>query len=167
MLDVSRDPLFTTRLELRRTRIEDSEAMFDALRYRQMYQYVPHETPATVADVARRFARVMQETAPDRLDQWLNWTVWQRETNKPLGTVEATISQNNNVSIGYMFSPAVWGRGYATEAVKAMMKHLRTQGAIVFKAEIDIQNEASKGVVRRLGFRHISTEGADEYWRLS
>jgi len=166
MIDVSRAPLFTPRLELRRTRVEDAAAMFEALRHPEMYRYVPHKTPATIADVETRFARVMQETAPDRLDQWLNWTVWLRENGAPLGTVEATVNQHQSASIGYIFDPRVWGHGYATEAVKAMMDHLRTQGALVFKAEIDIQNDASKAVVRRLGFRHERTEGADEFWRL-
>lgn len=166
MLDVSREPLFTTRLELRRTRVEDAAAMFHALQFRIMYQYVPHRRPETIRDVEARFARVMQETAPDRLDQWLNWTVWFRATGEPLGTIEATVDQHQSVSIGYMFSPAVSGRGYATEAVKAMIRHLRAQGALVFNAEIDVQNDASKALVRRLGFRHVRTEGADEFWRL-
>jgi [ribosomal protein S5]-alanine N-acetyltransferase len=167
MLDISREPLFTPRLELRRTCVEDAAAMFEALRHPEMYRYVPHKTPATIADVETRFARVMQETAPDRLDQWLNWTVWPRENGAPLGTVEATIDQHHAASIGYILDPRAWGHGYATEAVKAMLDHLRAQGALVFKAEIDIQNDASKAVVRRLGFSHAFTEGANEFWRLT
>ena len=166
MLLISRDPIITPRLELRRTRVEDAAAMFEALCHSEMYRYVPHNTPRTVADVETRFARVMQETAPDRLDQWLNWTVWRRGDNSPLGTVEATINQHHAVSIGYLFSPTIWGNGYATEAVRAMIDHLRTQGATLFKAEIDIQNDASKAVVTRLGFTHSRTEGADEFWQL-
>lgn len=165
MLAVSRDPIFTPRLELRRTRVEDAAAMFEALRHSEMYRYVPHKTPATTADLEMRFARVMQETAPDRLEQWLNWTVWRHDDGAPLGTVEATVDQHHAASIGYIFDSRTWGNGYATEAVKAMMDHLRAQGALVFKAEIDIQNDASKAVVRRLGFTHTSTEGADEFWR--
>jgi len=167
VLAASRDPLFTKRLELRRTRIADAAAMFDALRHPEMYRYVPHKTPATISDVETRFARVMQETAPDRLDQWLNWTVWRREDGAPLGTVEATVNQHDAASIGYIFDPRMWGRGYATEAVRAMIEHLRAQGALVFKAEIDVQNDASKAVAKRLGFAHISTEGADEFWQLT
>lgn len=89
-----------------------------------------------------------------------------REDNAPLGTVEATINQHHAVSIGYLFSPTIWRNGYATEAVKAMIDHLRMQGATLFKAEIDIQNDASKAVVTRLGFTHSRTEGADEFWQL-
>ena len=166
MLDISREPLLTPRLELRRTRVEDGAAMFEALRHSEMYRYVPHKTPSSIADVETRFARVIQETAPDRLDQWLNWTVWRRADGAPLGTVEATVSQHHSASIGYMFDPRVWGQGYATEAAASMIDHLRARGGLVFKAEIDIQNNASKAVMRRLGFRHAFTQGADEFWRL-
>jgi len=167
MLSISRAPLFTPRLELRRTRAEDAAAMFEALRHPEMYRYVPHRTPATIVDVELRFARVMQETAPDRLEQWLNWTVWRSEDGAPLGTVEATVDQHRAASIGYIFDPRTWGNGYATEAVRAMMHHLRAQGALAFKAEIDIQNDASRAVLQRLGFHHTSTEGADEFWQLT
>lgn len=141
--------------------------MFEALRHPEMYLYVPHKTPTAVADVEARFARVMQETAPDRLDQWLNWTVWRSEDSTPLGTVEATVSQHHGASIGYMFSPRAWGHGYATEAAKGMIDHLRAQGAHTIKAEIDVRNEASKAVVARLGFEHKLTQQGEEYWRLS
>lgn len=166
MLDISREPLLTPRLELRRTCVEDGAAMFEALRHSEMYRYVPHETPSSIADVEARFARVIQETAPDRMDQWLNWTAWRPAAGAPLGTVAATVSQHHSASIGYMFDPRVWGQGYATEAAASMIDHLRARGGLVFKAEIDIQNNASKAVMRRLGFRHAFTQGADEFWRL-
>jgi hypothetical protein len=76
MLGVSHRSIFTERLELRRTRIEDAAAMFEALRHPEMYSFIPRTAPESEADVADRFARVMQETAPGRAEQWLNWTVW-------------------------------------------------------------------------------------------
>lgn len=165
MLDVSREPIFTPRLELRRTRLEDAAAMFEALRHPEMYRYVPHRTPATVVDVELRFARVTQETAPDRVTQWLNWTVWRREDGAPLGTVEATITQHDIAEIGYMFDPRTWGRGYATEAAAAMIEHLRAQGAVEIQAEIDVRNTASKAVAERLGLQLVFTQHGEEYWR--
>ncbi len=155
MLEVSREPLFTTRLELRRTRIEDAAAMFGALRHPEMYRYVPHKTPASTADLELRFRRVMQETAPDRFDQWLNWTVWRIEDGAPLGTIEATV-QHDVAAIGYMFAPTAWGHGYATEAVKAMMDHLKARGAVAFKAGVQhqIQQTALPARLHRRQARH-------------
>jgi RimJ/RimL family protein N-acetyltransferase len=165
MLDVSRESLFTPRLELRRTRVEDAAAMFEALRHPEMYLYVPHKTPNSAEDVEARFARVTQEIAPDRLDQWLNWTVWRREGGVPLGTIEATVKPDHSAEIGYMFDPRIWGQGYAREAVQAMLDHLSARGAFRFDAGINIQNASSKALVSRLDFKHVRTEGADEFWQ--
>lgn len=165
MLTVSRDSIFTPRLELRRTRTEDAAAMFDALRDPAMYEFIPRKAPASAADVELRFARVMQETAPDRLDQWLNWTVWLRETGAGLGTIEATVKPNNSAEIGYLFDPRVWRRGYGREAVSAMLDHLTECGATTFEAGIDIRNTASKALATALGFKHVETRGLDETWR--
>ncbi len=165
MLTVSREPLFTARLELRRTRREDATAMFDALKDPLMYQFIPRSAPADVNDVELRFLRVMHETAPDRLDQWLNWTVWLRESGVGIGTVEATVKPGNRVEIGYLFGPRFWRCGFGREAVAAMIDRLKTQGAVSFEASIDIRNTASKALATALGFAHIETRGLDETWR--
>lgn len=165
MLSISRDPIFTPRLELRRTRIDDAAAMFDVLADPEMYAFIPRNAPKAIADVEARFARVIQETAPDRLDQWLNWTVWLRETGAGIGTIEATVKSDHHAEIGYLFDPRVWRRGYAREAVSAMLEHLSQNGATGFEASIDIRNVASKALAASLGFTHFETRGLDEYWR--
>ena len=165
MLTVSPDPLLTPRLELRRTRVEDAAAMFEALRHEEIYAYIPRAAPATVADVEARFARVMVETAPGRAEQWLNWTVWRREDGAGVGMVEATVDAQRGVSIGYLFDPRVWRRGYAREAVGAMLAHLAECGAAAFEATIDVRNAGSRALVAALGFAHVETAGIDEMWR--
>lgn len=165
MLVVSREPIFTPRLELRRTRTADAAAMFEALRNPEMYAFIPRAAPLSVDEIERRFARVQQETAPDRPDQWLNWTVWLRDTGVGIGTIEATLKPDRRVEIGYLFDPKIWRRGYGREAVGAMLKHLITTGADVFEASIDIRNTASKALATALGFSHFETRGLDETWR--
>jgi RimJ/RimL family protein N-acetyltransferase len=167
MLSVSRDPIFTARLELRRTRAEDAAAMFEALRDPPMYAFIPRNAPASAEEVATRFARVSQETAPDRAEQWLNWTVWLRDSGEGIGTIEATVSPNQSASIGYLLSPRIWRRGLGREAVGAMLDHLRERGAIAFDAIIDARNVASKALAAGLGFAHVETRGLDEIWRRS
>lgn len=166
MLSISREPILTPRLELRRTRVEDADLMFEALRHQEIYTFLPRGAPNSVADVEQRFARIIEETASDRDEQWLNWTVWLRDTGAPLGTIEATISPDHSALIGYLFDPRHWRRGYAREALSAMLNHLRAQGAENFGATIDVRNVASKALVQALGFRHVETLGIDETWRL-
>ena len=139
--------------------------MFTALRDPLMYLYVPRRPPLSVAEVEQHFARVIQETAPDRLDQWLNWTVWLRDGGAGLGTIEATVKPDQRVEIGYLFDPRVWRRGFAREAVGAMIEHMSQNGAASFEAIVDIRNTASKALVSSLGFALGETRGLDEHWR--
>ena len=165
MLDVSPAPLLTPRLELRRTRMEDAAAMFEALRDPEIYAFIPRAAPQAIADVEQRFARILEETAPGRAEQWLNWTVWLRDGGAAIGMIEATAAPDHAVSIGYMFDPRCWRRGYGREAMSAMLEHLTARGALRFEASIDVRNGASKALAAALGFTHVSTEGIDETWR--
>lgn len=165
MLAVSREPLVTPRLELRRTRVADAAAMFEVLRDPQMYAFIPRSAPQSVDEVEQRFARITAETAPGRTEQWLNWTVWLRETNAAIGMVEATVPADRLVLIGYMFDPRYWRRGYGREAVKTMLDHLIARGARGFEASIDVRNGPSKALIASLGFKLAKTEGIDEIWR--
>ena len=139
--------------------------MFGALSNPLMYEFIPRSVPANAGDVELRFLRVMHETAPDRLEQWLNWTVWLRENGVGIGTIEATVKPGHRVEIGYLFDPRIWRRGFGREAVAAMIEHLQSQGAASFEASIDIRNTASKALAAALDFTHIETRGLDETWR--
>jgi RimJ/RimL family protein N-acetyltransferase len=164
MLTVSREPLITRRLELRRTRVEDAAAMFEVLRDPEMYAYISRSAPKSVAEIEERFARITQETAPDRADQWLNWIVRLRDAGTPVGMVEATVYPDNVVFVGYIFDPRHHRRGYGFEATNEILRHLSECGAKSFTGTIDIRNIASRALATALGFKHVSTEGLDETW---
>jgi RimJ/RimL family protein N-acetyltransferase len=165
MLAVSRDPILTPRAELRRTRLEDAPALFQALKAPEIYTYLPRRPPRDAGDMALHFARIMEETAPNRGDQWLNWTAWRRSDNTALGTLEATVRSDCTVVVGYVFGLAHRGQGYARECVGAMIEALAHCGARAFEAIVDVRNERSQGLARALGFRHEETRGIDQIWR--
>jgi RimJ/RimL family protein N-acetyltransferase len=67
---------------------------------------------------------------------------------QPLGTT-------GDLEIGWWLARRVWGRGYATEAGGAAMRHvLETLGLPRAVAIIHPDNEPSKRVVARLGMRY-------------
>jgi RimJ/RimL family protein N-acetyltransferase len=68
--------------------------------------------------------------------------------------------------IGYELLPAVWGRGYATEAAGAMVRH----GFETFKvhriwAHCTAENMASRRVLEKLGLRREGQLRENEYFR--
>ena len=59
----------------------------------------------------------------------------------------------NEVEIGYLFLPASWGRGYATEAVAAVLDTNLPSEPIVLCTQA--AHEASMRLAARLGFREV------------
>jgi len=68
------------------------------------------------------------------------------------GTVGLRPLDDDGLEIFYSLAPGSWGRGYATEAARAVVGHaLGTLGLAEVLAEIDEGNTASVAVVKRLG----------------
>jgi RimJ/RimL family protein N-acetyltransferase len=69
-----------------------------------------------------------------------------------VGTVGLRPLADDGLEIFYSLAPGSWGRGYATEAARAVVGHaLGTLGLAEVLAEVDEGNTASVGVVKRLG----------------
>jgi len=68
------------------------------------------------------------------------------------GTAGLRPLEDVGLEIFYSLAPGSWGRGYATEAARAVIGHaLGTLGLAEVLAEVDEGNTASVAVVRRLG----------------
>jgi len=65
------------------------------------------------------------------------------------------------VEIGYSILPAHQRRGYATEAAHAMFRWAASRGVRCFRASVSPQNEASLGMVAKMGFRRIGVQWDD------
>lgn len=65
--------------------------------------------------------------------------------------------------IGYILHPDVWGRGYATEALTAVVAHVfATRGVERLTADVDPRNAASLRLLDKLGF--VETARASRTW---
>jgi [ribosomal protein S5]-alanine N-acetyltransferase len=79
-----------------------------------------------------------------------------RQLNDDDGTLAGTIGlrqlDNLGPEIVYSLSPSVWGKGYATEAARAVVDYaLGPLGVPEVLAEVDNGNTASVAVIERLG----------------
>ena len=62
--------------------------------------------------------------------------------------------EHETLEVGYIFAPAAGGRGYATEAVRALVGlAFDSLGARRVIARVDDRNTASSALLTRLGFR--------------
>lgn len=62
------------------------------------------------------------------------------------------------------FVPAVWGHGYANEALRAVLSYgFATLGLAMVAGVNDVPNEASDRMLRRLGFDFVRECGGPYY----
>ncbi len=79
-----------------------------------------------------------------RNDYYFDWLVVVKDSGEIIGEIEARAAKDHNlVEIGYCYGSRFWGKGYGTEALKAVINYM-------FK-EVE---------VRKILARHISTNPA-------
>jgi ribosomal-protein-alanine N-acetyltransferase len=80
------------------------------------------------------------------------WIIQEQAAGPLAGTVGLRLLDNPGPEIVYSLTPAVWGKGYATEAVGAVVDHaLGPLGLPEVVADVDNGNTASTAVIERLG----------------
>ncbi|MFI6323528.1 GNAT family N-acetyltransferase [Nonomuraea sp. NPDC050556] len=84
-------------------------------------------------------------------DTWL-WLIVPQGGQEPVGTAGLRPLEELGLEIYYSLAPVAWGKGYATEAARAVVEHaLGPLGLSEVLAEVDAGNTASVAVVERLG----------------
>jgi [ribosomal protein S5]-alanine N-acetyltransferase len=80
------------------------------------------------------------------------WLIQEKERPDLVGTAGLRPLERLGLEIFYSLAPASWGKGYATEAARAVVEHaLGPLGLPEVLAEVDEGNAASVAVVERLG----------------
>ena len=132
-----------------------AEAMFEVLSDPAIYEF-EHDPPASAAALRERYRKLESRRSPDGSQLWLNWIV--KEGGEPIGYVQATVFLDGRAAIAYVFASRYWGRGYASEAVTAMLDELKEEyGSIVAVAVFKAANGRSRRLLERFGF--VETHG--------
>jgi [ribosomal protein S5]-alanine N-acetyltransferase len=148
-------PLRTPRLVLEPLVAAHAPALFELLGEPVLYRYLDFPAPPSVEYLQGVYRQLEARGSPDGSELWLNWVV--RPHGQALvGYVQATVEPARNAWVAYVLSSAHWGRGYAIEAVQAMMEHL---GAVFpvprYSATVEAGNARSVRLLERLGFRAV------------
>ena len=86
-------------------------------------------------------------------DRWLNWVARRATDGAVVGRLEATTYPDGWAEVAYVFGPAFWGAGYATEGVAWMGSHLAAEyGIHEWWAAVHPDNVGSIRLLGRLGF---------------
>ncbi|MBC5810105.1 MAG: GNAT family N-acetyltransferase [Candidatus Eremiobacteraeota bacterium] len=156
--------LQTARLDLLPVAPELAGLMFEGLQDPRIYEYIADDAPETVESLRERYGSLAAARSPDGGETWLNWMLRVRASSGFSGYVQATIcnvsdtmTRKRTASIAYVLFPAAWGHGYAEEAVREMMRVLRTDLNVgEFTATVHTENARSIRLLERLSFTRQS-----------
>lgn len=143
--------LETQRLKLRVLEPTDAPQL---LPYRSDERVAHYQSwrPRDLAD-AVRFIRETNEGVPGRSGSWLQLAICQAGDGL-IGDLGIHFLDSDQWEIGYTLAPDNQGKGYAAEAVGAVLDDaFRHRGIHRVTASVDPANEASIRLLKRLGFR--------------
>ena len=115
---------------------------------------VMHYIPAGVMDV-EQIARLLQRFNEEfERESFGLWAVVEKATGTIVGECGLhRIPETGEVEIGWLFERAAWGRGFATEAARAILDYGFTKAGLQrIICLIDRENPRSVAVANRLGF---------------
>lgn len=145
----------TRRLTLRPGWPEDAQALTQAIAHESVAMRLARlPWPYEAAD-AEAFLSVPRGPTEAR------FVVLSHQHDYPrlIGGIGLDASDNGAHQLGYWLTPSAWGRGYATEAARAVL-HMARHALPVRRIEAShhLDNHASRSVLRKLGFREVRRE---------
>ena len=155
--------LETDRLRLRPFRTADLKALHalyanaDNLRYWGV-------DPSPSLDETRRMLRWHLGYHPS---QYVLWAVEEKKTRRLIGMINyhRRDRRERRVDVGWLIEPDQQGKGYMTEAGRALLRHLIDKLKVhKVEALIRADNKPSAALAQRLGFRLEGGPIRDRWW---
>lgn len=151
------DSIVTARLVLRAPCMSDLDALVERRNDPSVAEYQDWLLPVERVSARQLLVDLMEMDGPTRGQWWMVTVVdRQRRSEAPLGDLAVHISADGRAAeIGYTFAVVNQGRGYATEAVEALLDHLFDDLVVArVSASLHPDNVASAMVLERTGFRY-------------
>ena len=141
------------RVSLEPLRVEHADELALVLGDPLLHNFIGGE-PADPVQLRARYGRQVVGRSQDGSQRWLNWLVRGREDAQALGTVQATVTEQEDgltAEVAWVIGTAHQGQGYVREAAGLMVTWLRRQGVDTVVAHVHPQHEASMAVARAVG----------------
>ena len=143
--------LETERLYLRAMRVSDAPDMFDYARRPEVTRYLlwnPHP------DLAYTREYLLYLESRYAVGDFFDWAIVKKDGGKMIGTCGFTRFryEDDCGEIGYVLSRSEWGKGYAAEAVRAVLRFgFETVGLARIEAKFMEGNAQSLRVTEKVG----------------
>jgi len=155
MLELNFQPfpvIETERLLLREITDADIDMLFCLRSDKTVMKYVDRPLAVTKEDVMPLYNKTVAGVAENT---GISWVIGLRETAEMIGQIGfwRIDTENHRAEIGYMLRPEFFGKGFGSEALKAVLshgfKHFRFHSV---EANVSPGNDASKRLLEKAGF---------------
>lgn len=146
--------IFSERLELRLVGYRDLPALLDIHRDEQVNRYLPFQTWQGMEDAELWYQRALQR---HRDGEAIQWVICEQGGKTLYGSclLFGYEAEHQRAEVGYGIGQPYWGRGFAREAMARLIEYAFADlGIRRLDARVDPRNNASVGLLLRLGFTH-------------
>ena len=156
----------TDRLELAPLEPRHAAEMVDVLADPVLYAFTGGDPP-DLADLEARY-RTWAEGSPRASESWLNWVVRLRNGGAAIGHLQATVVEDGQAAdVAWLIGTEWQGKGYASEAARALVRWLEGRGVGEVTAHIHEDHDASGRVATAAGLTPTAeVQGGEVVWRL-
>jgi ribosomal-protein-alanine N-acetyltransferase len=160
--------LQTKRLHLNEVTMDDATFIFEMFAdpaVTQFYDFEVFANEQQAVDLIKNDGQKIQDK------QMLRWAVREKSTGQFLGGcgINRYAPANHVAVISYEFCQAAWGKGYGTEALRAMIAYAFSDQCQYninrIEADTMLRNEASENLLTKLGFVYEGTMRQYGYWK--
>jgi len=145
------EEIHTERLMLRKPRREDAAEIH--ARYAtdpevtRFLSWKTHASPAESDEIVGKFLEGWEK------QEHLCWVIIRKSEGDLVGTIGLTLHKVR-ASAGYCLARDAWGKGYAAEALRALIDEAFRQGLYRVDAHCDVENRGSERVMQKAGMQH-------------
>jgi len=157
-MGLAAEPLRAPSITLEPLTVEHAEAMALVLADPALYAVTGGEPP-TIEELRARYARQVRGRSPDGREGWLNWIVIDALSGQPAGYLQVTIRSDqghDEAELAWVIGTRWQGRGFATEAARAVADWLARHGITTLIAHIRPGHRPSERVAESLGLEVTS-----------
>lgn len=141
----------TERLILRRYKESDINMQYKILTDSRLSKFIrfPNLTKKEELECIRDWIKNVEDSKYEK------WVIVLKENNIPIGniSVNGIERKNNYCNVGYVIMFDYWGKGYASEALKAVSDYLLDSGYYLVECSCNELNKQSTRVMEKAGFK--------------
>ena len=143
--------LETERLILRRYEETDIDMQYEVLTDNRLAEYIkfPNLTKEEELECIKDWIKNVDDSKYEK------WVITLKGDNTPIGNISVNRieKKHNYCNVGYVILYDYWGKGYASEALKAVSDYLLDSGYHLVECSCNELNKQSSRVMEKAGFK--------------